>query len=188
MKINMKKLRAFLIGLAVLLLFNITLNAQSRNAKLIFIRHAEKSADGDNLTCQGFNRSMLLSTLLYNRFGKPDNIYVPSVKPGSVTKHARMLQTISPLVIKYNLTLNSEFDSDDYEGIGKALLNENGTVFIIWDHQGIPPILEYLGISSNALGWPENDFDSIWIVTFSNRKAILVKGKEGLNPASGCRF
>jgi len=185
----MKQVQTFLISLVVILeLFNTALSAQSKTLKLIFIRHAEKSADGDNLTCQGFNRSMQLSGLLYKRFGRPDNIYVPSVKPGSVTKHARMLQTISPFIIKYDLTLNSEFDSDDYEGIGKALLKENGTVFIIWDHQGITPILEYLGISSSVLNWPGNDFDSIWIVTFSHKVPSLVKDKERLNPAAGCPF
>ena len=184
----MKKRTFLTSSLGMLLLFNMALSAQSRSLKLVFVRHAEKSANGDNLTCQGFNRSILLSGLLYKRFGRPENIYVPSVKPGSVTKHIRMLQTISPFVIKYDLKINSEFDSEDYEGIGKALLQENGTVFIIWDHKGIPPILEYLGISSGILDWPGNDFDSIWIVTFSHKEPTLVKDKERLNPAAGCNF
>lgn len=184
----MKQPQAFLISVIGMLLFNITLSAQSKTLKLVFIRHAEKSADGDNLTCQGFNRSMRLPALLYKRFGRPNNMYVPAVKPGSVTKHARMLQTISPFAIKYNLSINTEFDSDDHQGIAKALLKENGTVFIIWDHRGIPPILEDLGISSGIPGWPGNDFDSIWIVTFSHKVPSLVKDKEELNPAAGCPF
>jgi hypothetical protein len=163
-------------------------NAQSKNLKLVFIRHGEKPDQGDNLNCQGLNRSMQLPALLYKKFGLPANVYVPALNLGKVTKHTRMLQTISPFVIKYNLQLNSSYDVEDYKGIGKALLKESGTVIIVWEHQNIPAILEYLGINPNLLDWPGNDFDSIWVVTFANGKALLTKDKERLNPPAGCPF
>jgi hypothetical protein len=106
---------------------------------------------------------------------------------GESTKHTRMLQTISPFIIKYNLNLNSAFDEKDYKGIGKTLLKENGTVIIVWEHKNIPAILNYLGIRNN-LDWPGDDFDSIWIVTFANGNALLTKDKERLNPPAGCPF
>ena len=162
-------------------------DAQSKGLKLVFIRHGEKPDDGDNLNCQGLNRSMLLPAVLFKKFGIPNNIYVPSVNSGDLTKHARMLQTITPFAAKYNLSINSKFDEEDYKKVGNALLKEKGTIFIVWEHQNIVPILNYFGISGN-LNWPGSDFDSIWIVTFHKGNAILTKDKEGLNPSAGCPF
>jgi hypothetical protein len=163
-------------------------NAQSKNLRLVFIRHAEKSDNGDNLNCQGFNRSLLLASLLKKKFGEPSAVFVPALKLGDVTKHMRMLQTISPFAIKYNAAINSKFDVEDYRGISQALLGEHGTIIIVWEHQGIPAILHYLGIRAYLLNWPGDDFDSIWIVTFPNHSAILTRDKEQLNPVGGCLF
>lgn len=175
--------------LSYFLIFFCTCNvtAQNKNLKLVFIRHAEKSADGDNLNCQGLNRSMQLPAVLFKKFGRPSNIYVPALQLGDVTKHARMLQTITPFVAKYTLTINSEYDEKDYKKISKALLDENGTIIIVWEHKNIPAILAHLGVNAN-LSWPDNDFDSIWIVTFTKGRAILSRDKEHLNPAQGCPF
>ncbi|MDB5135319.1 MAG: histidine phosphatase family protein [Mucilaginibacter sp.] len=163
-------------------------NAQHKGLKLVFIRHAEKSDDGDNLNCKGLNRSMLLPGILIKKFGKPDNIYIPSVKSGEPTKHLRMLQTVTPLAIKYDLRLNSAYDVNDSKGIGNALLHERRTILIVWEHQAIVPILEYIGINTDRLLWQDDDFDTIWIVTFSKGKAILTPDKEMLNPLPGCPF
>jgi hypothetical protein len=35
--------------------------------------------------------------------------------------------------------------------------------------------------------WDDNDFDSIWMVSFKNGIAVLNKGKEGLKPAENCK-
>jgi len=184
----MKRPLLFLLPLCYLIFLcacNVT--AQNKSLKLVFIRHAEKSEEGDNLNCQGLNRSMQLPAVLFKKFGKPNNIYVPALGLGDVTKHARMLQTITPFVAKYGLTVNSEYDEDDYKKIGKALLNENGTIIIVWEHKNIPPILAYLGVNG-YLNWPDNDFDSIWIVTFTKGHAVMTRDKEHLNPAPGCPF
>jgi len=161
--------------------------AQDKNLKLVFIRHGEKQDNGDNLNCQGLNRSMSLPTVLYKKFGKPGNVYIPALTMGEATKHTRMLQTISPFIIKYDINLNSAFDEKDYKNIGKALLKEKGTVLIVWEHKNIPAIVNYLGVR-NYLDWPGDDFDSIWIVTLVNGKAMLTRDKERLNPPAGCPF
>jgi hypothetical protein len=183
--------KVYQIFLSILLLFYFTANtacSQSNGLKLVFIRHAEKPDDGDNLNCQGLNRSMQLPGVLAKKFGKPNNIYIPSPKTGQVTKRARMLQTITPFVAKYNLNINSEYDVEDYKKISKALLNESGTVLIVWEHNNIKPIVKSLGIKGGSLNWSDSDFDSIWIVTFDKGVAVLTKDKEGLRPSSGCNF
>ena len=175
-----------------LLLFALCLscnaNAQSKSLKLVFIRHAERPDNGDNLNCKGFNRSTMLPALLYKKFGLPTSIYIPSLNTGKSTKHSRMFQTISPFAIKYNLPLNSKFEETDYKDIAHSLLKEDGTVLIVWEHNTIIPILDYLGLKTKNLDWPDSDFDSIWIVTFKNGSAVLTKDKEGLNPANTCSF
>jgi hypothetical protein len=163
-------------------------NAQQNDLKLVFIRHGERPDDGDNLTCKGFNRSLLLPAVLYKKFGKPANIYVPSVSGKDATKHARMFQTITPFAVKYNLAINSAYDEADYKHIGKALLKESGTVIIVWEHNSMVSIVDYLGVQSSHLQWPDDDYDSIWIVTYRNGTAVLTKDKEGLNPSADCAF
>lgn len=183
--------KSYSIFIIVLLLFDFTANtacSQSNNLKLVFIRHGEKPDDGDNLDCQGLNRSMLLPGVLFKKFGRPNNIYVPAPSPGRVTKRARMLQTITPFVAKYNLNINSQYDVEDAKKLSNALLSESGTVIIVWEHNNIASIVKHLGVDVNSLKWPNGDFDSIWVVTFSKGSAVLTKDKEGLNPSSGCPF
>jgi hypothetical protein len=98
-----------------------------------------------------------------------------------------MMQTISPFAIKYNLSINSAYDEEDYKNVGKALLKEHGTVLIVWEHKNIAPILEYLGIKA-GLKWPDDDFDSIWIVTFHQNKPVLTVDHENLHPSAACPF
>jgi len=186
---DMKKNLLFFTLLCTLPFFGAGLaNAQSKNLKLVFIRHAERPDDGDNLNCQGLNRSMLLPAVLFKKFGKPNYVYVPSLSSGAVTKHARMLQTITPFVVKYQLKVNSAYDETDYKSVGKALFRENGTIIIVWEHKNIAPILEYLGVKAD-LKWPSDDFDSIWIVTFNDKgTALLARDRERLNPGAGCPF
>lgn len=170
------------------ILFTHTATAQSQNLKLVFIRHAERPEDGDNLTCKGLNRSLQLPAVLYKKFGKPENIYVPSLNLGENTRRARMFQTITPFAVKYNLSINSSFDEGDAKHIGKALLKEKGTVIIVWEHKDIQSIIDYLGVKSVIQKWPANDYDSIWVVTFPNGRPTLKKDKQGLNPSANCTF
>jgi hypothetical protein len=184
----MKKFIVLALGLFCITSLSINCaSAQSNTLKLVFMRHGERPEDGENLNCQGFNRSMQLPAVLIKKFGKPSNIYVPALNMGNKTKRTRMLQTVTPLVAKYNLSVNSAFEEEDYKHVGKALLAENGTVFIVWEHKNIAPILNYLGIDAD-LKWSGDDFDSIWIVTFPKGKAVLTRDKEGLHPVSGCPF
>jgi len=184
----MRKYYLFLSLFCFLQFFcNCNATSQSKNLKLVFIRHAERPEEGDNLTCQGLNRSLQLPAVLYKKFGRPNNVYVPALVMGEVTKRARMLQTISPFVIKYGLTVNSAYDEEDYKGVSHALLKEKGTVLIVWEHKNIAPILEYLDVKED-LKWPGDDFDSIWIVTIHNGKAIFTADSEHLHPAAGCPF
>lgn len=155
--------------------------------KIVIIRHAEKPVPGDNLSCQGENRARQLPEVFYKKFGKPDYTYVPALGLGKSTEHARMFQTVTPLAIKYNLTINSTFAENDYAEIAEDVLQKSGTVLLVWNHSDVREVASALG-ASTAPSWDGSDYDSIWIITFANGKASLAIDREGLAPASGCSF
>lgn len=176
------------------MLFGISQNIIAQTAtdfsklKIVMIRHGEKPLKGDNLTCQGLNRSTLLPAVIKAKFGVPDYVFVPGLGLGESTKHSRMFQTIIPLVAKYNLTVNSSHAEKDADLIAADLKAKNGIVLVCWEHKAIAPIAKALGINAEGLTWPDDDYDSIWIVTFKNGATILTKDKEGLKPSADCSF
>ncbi|PWT74675.1 MAG: histidine phosphatase family protein [Bacteroidetes bacterium] len=155
--------------------------------KIILIRHAEKPKKGDNLTCQGFNRSVKLPAIIRERYGVPGYIYVPSIGRGESTKHSRMFQTVLPLAIKYNLAINSQFKVDDSMGLAADILKKKGTVLVVWQHTAIPRIVNALGIRGTPK-WPEDDYDSIWTIDFSGSKPKMKIEKENLTASESCAF
>jgi len=177
------------ITFGILLVLGACAQDNTDNLKVVLIRHAEKPPKGDNLTCQGLNRSLQLPALLYSRFGIPSTIYIPSIGMGDSTKHSRMFQTIIPFAVKYNRSLTSKWEENDSTQIaGEIREHKKGTVLIIWEHKRIPSIARALGITDDTLRWPDDDYDSIWIITFTNGTAKLEKAKEGLHPSPACRF
>ena len=165
------------------------LNAQKLNddLRIIFIRHGEKPKTGDNLNCQGLNRAMALPAVITGKFGIPAYCYVPSLGLDSSTKHARMFQTVTPLAVKYGLKINSSFGTKDSAGIAKDILLKHGTVLLVWNHNYIASIVHAIGISNELLKWDDNDFDSIWEISFSNGVPVFTKDKENLLPAADCQ-
>ncbi|MDN5289430.1 MAG: histidine phosphatase family protein [Mucilaginibacter sp.] len=162
--------------------------AQSADLKIVFIRHAEKPLKGDNLSCQGLNRSAELPAVIHAKFGIPAYTFVPAIGLGEATKHSRMFQTIVPLAAKYNLIVNSSRQEKDSLGMAADLKSRSGTVLVVWEHNGIAPIVRALGINKTGLVWPDNDYDSIWIITFKNGKANMETDKENINPSTDCGF
>ncbi len=153
--------------------------------KIVIIRHAEKPDNGDNLSCKGFNRSLQLAALLNKKFGIVDHILVPSLKTGKTTNHSRMFQTISPYAIQQNLNINTKYDVGDNKIIADVIRYLNGTVLLVWEHKNILKIVKELGIKE-SLKWDDNDFDSIWIITFEKGIPVLHRDTENLSPTSKC--
>jgi len=154
--------------------------------RVIIIRHGEKPEQGDNLSCKGLNRALQLPNVLNKKFGIPDYIFVPSINTGKKTGTARMYQTIVPFAVKYNLNINTKYDVDDTKELARDVLKRNGTVLLVWEHKHIDNILKALGLQSSDK-WTDDDFDSIWIISFESGKPVLTKDKEGINPSSDCK-
>ncbi|RKR80304.1 hypothetical protein BDD43_0401 [Mucilaginibacter gracilis] len=156
------------------------------NLKIVLIRHGEKPLVGNNLNCKGLNRSRLLPAVITSKFGVPNFVYVPPMTLGNATLHSRMFQTVIPLVVKYNIAVNTTHDEHEYNEIAADLKTKTGLILVTWEHKAIPFITKALGIQLDNLTWPDDDFDSIWIVTFPNGVPTLTRDKEGLNPSDNC--
>ena len=168
--------------------FQIASSQKGGNAlvqKLVIIRHGEKPDKGDNLSCQGFNRSVQLPAVLFKKIGVPQAIFVPALNEGNKTSAARMYQTIIPFAVKYNLRINTRYDVRDIDGLVKGIGKESGTVLVVWEHKAIGKIMKALGIPDAK--WDEGDFDSMYVVTFPNGKAKLTKDNENLKPSGNCQ-
>lgn len=155
--------------------------------KVVIIRHAEKPDNGDNLSCKGFNRSLQLPAVLYAKYKIPDKIFVPFVDNGKSANQLRMLQTITPFAVKYNVNINSKYDVDDVKDLAATILKSNGYVLVVWEHTKIDNLAKALGADAKGMKWSNDDFDSIWIITFTNGKAVLSTDKENINPDNDCR-
>lgn len=154
--------------------------------RVIVIRHGEKPEKGENLSCQGLNRSLQLADVLNKKFGTVNAVFVPSINTGKKTSTARMYQTIVPYAVKYDLNINTKYDVEDTGDLAQDVLKQEGTVLIVWEHDHIDNILKALGIA-NSGKWPGDDFDSIWIVSFQNGKPELTKDREGIHPDATCK-
>ena len=163
--------------------------------KVVIIRHGEKPAEasvkqsdgGDNLSCQGQNRALQLATVLYQKIGKPDYIYVPALGMDKSTSHSRMFQTVTPFAVKYDLSINSKYDESKLSDVANSVLKKNGTVLIVWQHSAIPDLASAIGVDKPPK-WREADFDSMWIVTYASGTAELTLEQEGLSPPKSCNF
>jgi len=154
--------------------------------KIVFIRHAEKPDKGDNLSCKGLNRSLQLPAVLSSKFKTFNSVFVPSLSRGNSTKHARMYQTIIPYAVRHNLNINSNYDDDDIAGITAAIKKAGENILLVWEHKNISKIIKALAVKDPAPKWDDNDFDSIWVITFNDGVGTLSKDSENLNPSPNC--
>ena len=162
-------------------------NTPDNKLNVVIIRHGEKPKDGDNLSCQGQNRALQLAEVLHAKLNIPDYIYVPALKSDDSTKHSRMFQTISPFAIKYNLQINSKYNTDENEKIAKSVFKKTGTVLMVWEHSAIQQLANTLGVD-NPAEWDDADFDGMWVISYHDGKATLTMDREGLNPSSTCNY
>lgn len=160
--------------------------------RVILIRHGEKPEEGDNLTCAGLNRALALPAVLGKLLPmSPDYTYVPLIgTDGKKTTSVRMFQTVTPYAVLHNLTLNSDYATDNVKGVTKAIRSRRGTVLLVWEHNSIVKIANKLGIKE-VLTWPDTDFDSIWTISFSGggrkgkaKHPTLTKTRQHIQPAA----
>ncbi|MDB5270892.1 MAG: hypothetical protein JWP58_3932 [Hymenobacter sp.] len=162
--------------------------------RIVIIRHGEKPAEGDNLSCAGLNRALALPAVLNRLMPTPPNLtFVPVIGTNDKdTTRVRMLQTVMPYAVQHNLTINSDFMVENTKAFARQLRRLRGTVLVVWEHNNIVDIANALGIE-NVSDWPDTDFDSIWTISFSGggargkaKRPVLAKSRQHIRPSAIC--
>ncbi len=173
------------------------------------IRHGEKPADGEpkpphgidsagekhpsSLITRGWQRAGALAVILGGQ--RPP---APLVRPtvlvspdyGPETRFHRTSQTILPLAERLGLTpVHPARTGHEAHVVKHAILPATGHVLVCWEHHHIPDIMaalaDKLGITqlpSIARKWPDDDFDSVLVVTV---EAQLLSGFLQTHRAAG---
>ena len=186
----MKRYLSFAILFVITCFLATSSYGQSRSLKVVIIRHGEKPDTGDNLSCQGFNRSLQIPKSLDGQFKTVASfVYVPKIKTGVHTSSVRMFQTVTPYVVKHNLAVNSSFKETDHKKVATDVLTRSGMVLLVWEHGNIPGVAKALGVHKPPT-WNGKDFDSIWVITYDKKghAKLDTTRKEGIHPSSACNL
>ncbi|HZF71125.1 hypothetical protein [Sulfuricurvum sp.] len=179
---------------SLLLLFIMTGSALLGTETMIFIRHAEKPADGlGQLSCKGLNRSLKLPETILKRFGEPDYLIAPNPtvqKPdkGVSYNYLRPLATIEPLAIRISKNINLTCGYDEIDCMADLLMKhkyKNDLILIAWEHHNIDKIIKKIAKSKEVKidipEWASDDFDSMYILKLEKNSLELKIEKQGLN-------
>jgi hypothetical protein len=160
-----------LIGLVIL--FVTARAALAQPAQVIIIRHAEKPEAGNDLSLQGRERAAALAPFFLEtdavlKFKNPVAIYAQAQKRAGSS--LRSVNTVKPLANKLGLTINENFERDDYKNMVKEIMGreayEGHTVLICWEHKVIPNMAQEFGVMDAPKVWHGREFDRVWIITF----------------------
>ena len=146
---------------------------------LVFIRHAEKPAQGlGQINCQGLNRALALPAVLLGKFGKPDFVFASDPhekKPDGdqLYNYVRPLLTVAPTAVQAGLPVDTSFGFENIEGLQRELAApryQNAVVFVAWEHRKLEDVvkamLKDMGANAGDVPhWKGSDFDSIYVVT-----------------------
>ncbi|MGH7995102.1 MAG: histidine phosphatase family protein [Opitutaceae bacterium] len=196
----MKYLRVFLL-IAPL---SLCAFARADVETLVCIRHGEKTpTELGQLTVRGLNRSLALPKVLVGRYGVPQYIFAPDPAKdligggsGPLECYVRPLATIEPTAIMCGLPVDTDFGYLQTEGLESELLKptyQNALVFIAWEHGMLAQFITQIatdagGMPVAAISWPENDYDSIYVVRIERedgRTTVTITHQhEGLNGLS----
>ncbi|NDE63788.1 MAG: hypothetical protein EB053_05480, partial [Chlamydiae bacterium] len=144
-------------------------------AQVIIVSYAESTASG-NLTstglCNGIERAnyfpgYLLSNSTLNAFGPPVALY--GARQTATYPGLNVLQSLIPTSRYFQIPIHAGFSYQDSlkladEVLGNSLY-DGKTVFIVWDFNEIPDLINAFGYSSPALPSPAA-FNRTYVLKF----------------------
>ena len=110
------------------------------------------------------------------RFGTPVAIYAMA---RSHPDHGslRPIETVTPLSSALGITLNTNYQKDDYQAMANAIMSNpkymGKMVLICWEHTVIPQIVQAFGYKTGPQNWDGDAyFDRTWVLNFSNGRPV----------------
>jgi hypothetical protein len=147
-------------------------------ATILIIRHAEKPTEGDpDLSTEGYARAQLLLKDFLPLGVRPDlptPQYIFAAAPSSHSNRSAL--TVIPLSEALHLQINQDFKDHDYADLAAELLSgrySGKVVLVSWHHGKIPDLATALGATPPYNPWPDDQFDRIWKIDYTNGKATL---------------
>jgi hypothetical protein len=174
---------------------------------IVFLRHGEKPSGGyGQLTCQGFNRSLALPSVLLAKFGTPTYLYAPNPAfkiPDAAGNfyYDRPLATLEPLAVKLTKDIWSKYAYWDIAALQSSLISsakDKTTAFVAWEHiylqKAVQRIMNSYGGGVTVPLWPSGDYDSLYVVRLTYRSdgsiaATFYQDRQGLDgQPTACPF
>jgi hypothetical protein len=189
MKLAVKRAKAFstiTIALAIgLIAARPAISADSKNsglkdATVLVIRHAEKPAEGFELSPAGQKRAEAYVSYFknYQIDGKPLKLDYLVATADSKNSHRPRL-TIEPLGKALGLPVDARVKNKDFQSLVDELrVKEHGTnILIAWHHGEIPNLVKALGADPMKLlpegKWPVEEFASVIELRFDHDGGLI---------------
>jgi hypothetical protein len=165
----------FLAIVAGVLALSSGCTASATPAQIIFLRHAEKPAEGPELTARGWERAKALAPLFTSDPRALEHgpaVAIFAMKPGS----ARAVQTMEATARALKIRTDHHYFRDEIDGlvnaIRKSKAGEGKTIIVCWEHKVIPEMLKAFGWKEGPKKWPDDVYDRLWILDFENGKPV----------------
>jgi hypothetical protein len=160
-------------------------------AQVIFIRHAEKPGNSNELSEKGFRRAQalvkfFLSDPAVNRYGPPAAIYAAA--PKHEDSSIRSIQTVTPLAKAVQVRISKDFTRGETRKLARSIMQDPAydgkMVLVCWQHaalvDAVRDLAEESGAAQKLLGalpveWPDETFDRAWILDFDRGSAAYFR-------------
>ena len=151
-----------------------------KDATILVIRHAEKPAEGFELSPEGQKRAEAYVGYFkaYQVGGKPLKLDYLVATADSKNSHRPRL-TIEPLGKALGVAVESRFKNKDSQGLVDELrATEHGkNILIAWHHGEIPNLIKALGADPTKLlpegKWPADEFASVIEMRFDHAGELI---------------
>ena len=151
-------------------------------AKVIAMRHAEKTTDENNpnLSKEGYARSQKLPDFILEKFGKPDFL----IATAGTDKSNRPFLTLIPLAEKTGLSTDNSMDTDDIRVVRERIMSDSKYdgkfVVIAWHHKNIPHLLRLMGapLKSYPDPWPDDLYNLIIELKYDGKSPTVQQIQE----------
>lgn len=126
-------------------------------ARVLLMRHAEKTGDPDDmhLSDAGRQRAEMLATYIPATFGRPDAIFAAAQSKRS----NRSVETMQPLAAATGIALDNSYDDENFAALVERLMTDPALVgkmvVVCWHHSDLSNF-------ARALGGTEGTFPENW--------------------------
>jgi hypothetical protein len=142
------------------------------NARILLMRHAEKTGDpmDPHLSPDGYARAAKLADFIPATFGIPQFLIATSISKHSV----RPIETLEPLSKKIGVSVDATYADQDYSALASHLLSDpryadaGALIVVCWHHGNIPSMARALRAKLGGYPdpWDADVFNQILVLSY----------------------